>query len=91
MGRIGSQALEAFIAFGTASVAVMEVAELGARVSPGRQALELFAEIEVSHTALRALFAEGHDGAVCALALSILVLAERTEDALVQDMDLPGT
>ena len=90
MARIRTDQLEAFIAFGTASIAVSEVAELVAEAHAGGRAHDLFVELEAAHARLRVLFAAGHDDAVCALAQNVLELAKRTEDALNKDTNRSG-
>ena len=59
MARITGAQLEAFLAFGNASIAVCEVKELARRCQPGDAAEDLLAEIRDAHERLRALFAEG--------------------------------
>jgi hypothetical protein len=91
VGRMTSEQLEAFLAFGTASVAVAEVTELAARMQPtDRTSLALLVELELLHTQLRALFAEGHDDTVCTVAENLVVLGKRTTDALVQVTNRSG-
>ncbi len=88
MGRMASEQLETFLGFGAASIAVTELA---ARVQPtDRTILDLLVELELLDTRLRALFAEGHDDAVCTVAEYLVVLGNRTTDALVQDTNRSG-
>lgn len=90
MTRITREALEACLAFGTASLAVAEVAELLADRLPDPTTADLFAELQAAHCRLRNLFANGQDAAVHGVALSVPVLAERTNDALGQEETRPG-
>jgi hypothetical protein len=85
MARITSTQLEAFLAFGNASIAVIEVRELARRSQPGDRATDLLAEIRLAHDQLRALFADGLDDAVCVLARDVMELASRTADVLEQE------
>ena len=87
MDHISATHLEAFLAYGNASIAVCEVNELARRSRPDARALELLAELKAAHTELRELFANGLDGAVCALAQDIMELAAETAGALDQDQD----
>ncbi len=90
MARVTKEGFDACMAFGMASLAVAEVAELVADGLPDGPACDLLAELETAHDRLRNLFANGQDAAVHGVALSILVLAERTTDALVQERHRPG-
>jgi len=85
MARITSGQLEAFLAFGNASIAVIEVKELARRRPPGDTAKDLLAEVSLVHDQLRALFADGLDDAVCVLARDVMELASRTADVLEQE------
>jgi hypothetical protein len=69
------------MAFGAAALAVADVAAQVADRPMDRAACDLFDELEVAHHRLRALFDLGEDVPVRALALSVLVLAERTTRA----------
>jgi hypothetical protein len=90
MDRISATHLEAFLAYGNASIAVCQVNELARRSRPDVRALELLAELKAAHTQLRELFADGLDGAVYALARDIMELAAETAGALDQDQDPSG-
>ena len=90
MDHISATHLEAFLAYGNASIAVCEVNELARRSRPDARALELLAELKAAHTELRELFANGLDGAVCALAQDIMELAAATADSLEQDQEPSG-
>jgi hypothetical protein len=59
MARITTSQLEAFLAFGNASIAVIEVKELARRRPPSDTAKDLLAELSLVHDQLRALFADG--------------------------------
>ena len=85
MARITPDQLEAFLAFGNASIAVIEVKELARRRPPSDTAEDLLAELSLVHDQLRALFADGLDDAVCVLARDVMELASRTADVLEQD------
>jgi tRNA(Leu) C34 or U34 (ribose-2'-O)-methylase TrmL len=81
MARITRDGFEACMAFGAAALAVADVAAQVADRPMDRAACDLFDELEVAHHRLRALFDLGEDVPVRALALSVLVLAERTTRA----------
>jgi tRNA(Leu) C34 or U34 (ribose-2'-O)-methylase TrmL len=81
MARITRDGFEACMAFGAAALAVADVAAQVADRPMDRAACDLFDELEVAHHRLRALFDLGEDKSVHALALSVLVLAERTTRA----------
>jgi hypothetical protein len=100
MGHIDSGTFEAFMAFGSASIAFSEVIEAVIRCRPagdamysdainsdamGPDAVDLLAELRSAHRRLRDLFADGHDDAVCALAPQVIELASRVADALGKD------
>jgi len=91
MARITRDDFEACMAFGTASLAVADVARLIVDGLPDDRTRELFAELEAAHDRLRDLFALEEDAAVHALALSILVLADRTGEQLRSGRHLPGS
>jgi len=82
MARINVEALEVCVAFGTASVAVAEVAELMARGHTDRPAADLFAKLGAAHCLLRVLFAHGRDDDVLVLVPTVVELAERTVSAI---------
>ncbi|MGA2521202.1 MAG: hypothetical protein ABSG81_10335 [Acidimicrobiales bacterium] len=67
--------LEACLAFGAASLAVMEAQRRAQASGRGRDDAHL-GELLCAHDALRTLFADGGEG-VPELALSVMVLAER--------------
>ena len=89
MAHITRQGFEACMTFGQASLAVAGVAELLRRQVPDGQTGDLLAELEAAHHRLRDLFDLGEDGAVHTLALSVLVLAARTEEAIREDSNRP--
>ena len=82
MARMTAETLEVCVAFGTASVAVAEVAELMARGHAGRPATDLFAKLRAAHSLLRVLFAHGRDDDVLVLVPTVVELAERTACAI---------
>ena len=100
MGHIDSETFEAFMAFGSASMAFSEVAgpvirgELTGDAAYSNAlyldamdavTLGLLVELRSTHAQLRDLFADGHDDAVCALAPQVIDLANRMADALGKD------
>ncbi len=91
MARITSTQLEAFLAFGNASIAVCEVKELARRCQPGDAAEDLLAELRDAHDQLRALFAEGLDDAVCVLARDVMELASKSTAVLNQEQQRSGS
>ena len=69
---------EANMAFGTAWLAVHDVTQVAADTPElSNEARALLAEMKLSQTQLLELFRAGAFAAVCELALSIIVLAER--------------
>lgn len=84
MAESRHEGIEACVAFASASISVLELVRLG----EARQdflpddALELLVELVAAHDRLREIFATGADSDVCGMALSVLVLAERTSLAL---------
>jgi hypothetical protein len=76
--RITPEGLEACVAYGAASVAVMEAREsldtAGIFEGPACAAYE---ELTQAHDDLRRLFAGGDSSTVPGLSLSVIVLAER--------------
>ncbi len=90
MARITKEGLEVCMAFGMASMAVAEVGvSVTGQASVGR-AHELLVELEAAHQRLRDHFDRGEDAAVHALALSIVVLADRTDEAIEEERRRPG-
>ena len=89
MANITRQGFETCMAFGKASLAVADVAELLRLQVPEGPTGDLLAELEVAHHRLRDLFDLGEDPAVHTLALSVLVLAARTTEAIRQDRNRP--
>ena len=89
MARITKEGLEACMAFGMASLAVAEIGESVDGLRPDGRARELLAELEAAHIRLQDLFDLGEDAAVHALALSVLVLVDRTTDAIREDRNRP--
>ena len=90
MARITREGLETCMAFGMASLAVAEVGESVAGLLPDGIARELLAELEASHHRLREHFDNGEDATVHALALSVLVIAEQTGEAIRVERYRPG-
>ena len=69
---------EANLAFGTAWLAVKDVTQAAADVNElSDEAQARLVELRIAHDQLRGLFAAGSHAAVCELALSIVVLADR--------------
>jgi hypothetical protein len=91
MARITREGFETCMAFGMASLAVAEVADLVTDQLPDGPIRDLFVELEAAHHQLRDLFDDGDDAAVHALALSVLVLADRTTDAIREEWHRPGS
>jgi len=89
MANITREGFETCMAFGMASLAVAEVAMLVRDQLPGGPTGDLLAELEAAHHRLRDLFDLGEDAAVHALALSVLVLVDRTTDAIREDRNQP--
>jgi len=89
MAIITHEGFETCMAFGTASLAVAEVAELVRDQLLDGPASDLLAELEAAHHRLRDLFDLREDVAVHALALSVLVLVDRTANAIREDRDRP--
>jgi len=90
MARMTAETLEVCVAFGTASVAVAEVAELMARGHTGRPATDLFAKLGAAHSLLRVLFAQGRDDDVLMLVPTVVELAQRTACAIRRGVTRPG-
>lgn len=82
MARITKEGLEACLAFGAAALAFAEVAELVAGCQPDQHAGHLLLELECAHRHLRHHFADGRDDVVPVLAVTVMVLADRTTNAL---------
>jgi hypothetical protein len=90
MGHIDNETFEAFMAFGSASIAFSEMVGPVIRCRPVGDAMDpvavdLGVELRSAHSRLRDLFADGHDDAVCALAPQVIELASRMADALGKD------
>jgi hypothetical protein len=85
MARITHPELEAFLAFGNASIAICEVKELARRREVSDQASDLLVEISVGHVRLRELFAEGLDDAVVVLSRDVMDLVSSLTDVLNQE------
>lgn len=90
MARITREGLEACMGFGMASLAVAEIGESVAGLLPDDLARELVVELEAAHHRLRDHFDHGENAAVHALALSVLVLADQTGEAIREERDRPG-
>jgi hypothetical protein len=91
MTRIATASLQAFLAFGNASIAVCEVKELARGGPLDDPASDLLAELRAAHVQLRELFAQGLDDAVCVLARDVMDLVSRTTDVLNQGQGLSGS
>ena len=89
MANITKERLETCLAFGVASIAVAEVAELIGDQLPDASTSDLLVELEAAHRRLCDLFDQGEDTAVHALALSVLVLADRTTTTIREDRFRP--
>jgi hypothetical protein len=85
MARITHPQLEAFLAFGNASIAICEVKELARRREVGEQARDLLVEISAGHVRLRELFANGLDDAVAVLSRDVMDLVSFLTDVLNQE------
>ena len=90
MARMTVEGLEVCVAFGEASIAVAEVAELMARGHTGRSATDLFAKLGAAHSLLRVLFTHGRDDDVLVLVPTVVELAERTARAIEREVTRPG-
>ena len=91
MAGIRNPQLEAFLAFGNASIAVCQVKELARRRESDAVANDLLVEITDAHLRLRELFAQGLDDAVFVLARDVLDLASRMAEMLNQDHGPSGS
>jgi hypothetical protein len=91
MARITREGFETCMAFGMASLAVAKVAELVTEQLPDGPTRDLFIELEAARHQLCGLFDDGDDAAVHALALSVLVLADRTTVAIREEWHRPGS
>jgi hypothetical protein len=91
MARMTPEALETFLAFGTASIAVFEAAKRMARGHLDGPSSDLFVEMQAAHSRLRVLFDQELDDDVLVLARSIVELAQRTAWALDQEESRPGS
>ena len=90
MARMTPEALETFLAFGTASIAVSDVGQRMARGQRDGPASDLFVEMKAAHSRLRVLFDLELDDDVLVLAHNVMELAERTACALDQEELRPG-
>jgi len=84
------ETVQALLAFGTASLAVAEAAELIAVGHPVGPATDLFVELEAVHSQLRDLFDHELDDDVLMLAQNVVELAERMACVLEQEDHRPG-
>jgi hypothetical protein len=91
MARITREGFETCMALGMASLAVAEVAGLVTDQLPDGPTKDLFVELEDARHQLCDLFDDGDDAAVYALALSVLVLADRTTVAIREEWHRPGS
>jgi hypothetical protein len=91
MARMRTEAVQAMLAFGTASIAVSDVGQRMARGNGDGPASELFVEMQAAHSRLRVLFDLKLDDDVLVLAHDIVELAERTAIALDQEESRPGS
>ena len=85
MARITGAQLEAFLDFGTASIAVCNVNELVRHRQLSDEADDLLVEMRDAHEQLRRHFDRGLDDAVCVLARDVMELASQTTDVLDQE------
>ena len=85
MANITREGLDACMAFGMASLAIAEVAQLVRGQLHDDSTSDLLVELEAAHRRLCDLFDQGEDTAVHALALSVLVLADRTTATIRED------
>ena len=84
MTRITNPQLEAFLAFGNASIAICEVKELARRRQTSETTGDLLGEIGAAHVRLRELFADGLDDAVLVQASDVMDLASQVAEVLNQ-------
>jgi hypothetical protein len=91
MTRITKASLQAFLAFGNASIAVCEVNELARSGHSDALATDLLAELRAAHVQLRELFANGLDDAVWTLAGDVMELASCATEVLNQDQGPSGS
>jgi hypothetical protein len=91
MTRMSKESLEAFLAFGNASIAVCQVNELARRETSDAPANDLLVGIRAAHAQLRQLFADGLDDAVSVLARDVMELAPPLADAFSQDQGPSGS
>ncbi len=85
MTRITTASIEAFLAFGNASIAISNVTELARRRQLDARACDLLVEVKAAHVQLRELFDQGLDDAVCVLSHHVMELAFETTEALNQN------
>jgi hypothetical protein len=85
------EALETFLAFGTASIAVSDLGQRMARGHSYGPAFDLFVEMKAAHSRLRVLFDHELDDDVLVLAHNVVELAQRTACALDQEELRPGS
>ena len=91
MTQISNPQLEAFLAFGNASIAVCQVKELARRAPSDPRAEDLLVDIRAAHVQLRDLLAHGLDDAVIVLARDVMELASRLAGVLNQDQGPSGS
>ena len=89
MANITREGFETCMAFGKASLAVADVAELLRGQNSDGPAGDLLGELEDAHHRLRDQFDLEEDGAVHALALRDLVLAAWATEAIREDRNRP--
>ncbi len=85
MSRITHAQIEAFLAFGNASIAICEVNELDRRRQISDTTGDLLAEIQHAHVQLRELFDQGLDDAVLVLAQDVMEMISALAEVLNQD------
>jgi hypothetical protein len=85
MSRITHAQIEAFLAFGNASIAVCEVTELARRRQISGSAGDLLAELKHAHVQLRELFDQGLDDAVVVLAQDVMEMVSAVAEVLNKD------
>ena len=85
MSNLTNSSVTAFLAFGSASIAVAEVKELALDGAISADARNLLVELEVVHNYLRELFAQGHNEAIYSQAAVVMGVASRASAALTQN------
>jgi len=89
LANVTREGFETCLAFGTASLAVADVVESLRHQVPDGPTGDLLPELEAAHHHLRDLFDLCEDAVVYTLALSVLVQAARTTEAIREDRNRP--